>query len=121
MLEAILPNNEPDRLNALHNYQILDTPAQESFDGLTRLAAYICGTPTALISLVAQERQWFKSKVGFVACQSPRNIAFCAHTILEPELMIVEDARTDPRFFDNPLVSGEPKIRFLCWRTTNYP
>ena len=114
MLEALLPNNEPDRLNALHDYQILDTPAQESFEELTRLAAYICGTPTALISLVAQERQWFKSKVGFDACQSPRNIAFCAHTILKPGLMIVEDACTDPRFADNPLVSGEPKIRFYA-------
>lgn len=114
MLEAPLPKNEADRLNALHDYQILDTPAQESFDQLTRLAAYICGTPTALISLVTQERQWFKSKVGFTACQSPRNIAFCAHTILEPGLMIVEDACTDTRFAGNPLVSGEPKIRFYA-------
>ncbi len=114
MLEAPLPNNEPDRLNALHDYQVLDTPAQEAFDQLTRLAAYICGTPTALISLVAQERQWFKSKVGFIACECSRDIAFCAHTILEPQLLIIEDATQDTRFVDNPLVSGEPKIRFYA-------
>lgn len=106
MLKAPLPNNEPARLNALHHYQILDTPKEQAFDELTALAAYICGTPTALISLVAGQRQWFKSKVGFVADESPRDVAFCAHTILEPQLLIIEDAAQDTRFVDNPLVSG---------------
>lgn len=114
MLEAILPTNETARLNAVHNHQILDTPAEKAFDELTALAAYICGTPTALISIIAQQRQWFKSKVGFVACESSRDVAFCAHTILEPELLIVEDAWQDTRFVDNPLVNGEPKIRFYA-------
>lgn len=114
MLKAPLPNNETARLNALHHYQILDTPAEQAFDELTALAAHICETPTALISLVAGQRQWFKSKVGFVASEFPREVAFCAHTILETQLLIIEDAIQDIRFVDNPLVTCEPKIRFYA-------
>ena len=77
-----LPSNEADRLDALQRYDILDTPPEQAFDDLTRLAAQICQTPTALISLVDSDRQWFKSKLGLTVPETPRNIAFCAHTIV---------------------------------------
>lgn len=113
-MKAPLPSNEAARLNALRQYKILDTPPEKAFDDLTRLAAFICGTPAAQISLVDADRQWFKSKVGLEASETSRNIAFCAHTILEPQLFIVRDAYEDERFFDNPLVTSEPKIRFYA-------
>ena len=93
MIAAPLPSTETQRLAALHGTSLLDTPAEPSFDDLTRLASQICGTPMAVISLVDQDRQWFKSRVGVEATETPRDIAFCAHTILNTEVMTVDDAR----------------------------
>ena len=85
MMAAPLPASEPDRLQALLDYGVLDTPAEPLLDDLTRLASQICQTPVALVSLVDSERQWFKSRVGLQAQQTPRDLAFCAHAILQPD------------------------------------
>ncbi len=114
MIVAPLPPNELQRLAALRRYQILDTQPEAEFDDLTRLAAIICGTPTALISLVDADRQWFKSRIGLDAAETPRDVAFCSHAILQPDLLETQDAQTDPRFQSNPLVIGEPRIRFYA-------
>lgn len=109
-----IPEHEVERLNTLRGYGILDTHPEDRFDDLTRLAASFCGTPISLISLVDEDRQWFKSKAGLEVCQTAREDAFCTHAIMSPELFVVPDASQDPRFANNPLVTGELHVRFYA-------
>jgi len=112
---AAIPSNESARLDALKRYGLLDTPSDEVIDGITQVAADLCETPIALISLIDPDRQWFKSRTGLPAQETSRDIAFCTHAIQNPDaLMEIEDASLDDRFSDNPLVTGEPHIRFYA-------
>ncbi len=114
-MKACLPDNESARLAALRAYGVLDTPAEMSCDQLVQLAAQVCESPIALISLVDECRQWFKASVGLNLGETDRDVAFCAHAILKPDsVFVVQDAAQDPRFKDNPLVIGEPGIRFYA-------
>ena len=107
--------DEASRLSTLHEFNILDTEAEREFDELTALAAQICDVPIALISLVDDKRQWFKSRVGLDVEETPRDIAFCAHAIQQPDQIFeIPDAQIDERFANNPLVVKEPKIRFYA-------
>jgi PAS domain S-box-containing protein len=113
-MKAPIPENESARLEALQRYAILDTFPEQEFDDLSRLAALVCGTPIALVSLVDADRQWFKAKVGIDEAETPRDIAFCGHAILERDVMVVPDTLADERFRANPLVTGRPNVRFYA-------
>lgn len=106
--------DEAARLHAVHRYQLLDTAPEGVYDDLTRLAAYICGTPISLLSLIDRDRQWFKSRHGLEVQETPRDISFCAVAIQSPETMVVGDATQDPRFSGNPLVEGEHHMRYYA-------
>jgi anti-sigma regulatory factor (Ser/Thr protein kinase) len=110
----MIPNDETARLAALRRYRILDTEPEQRFDDLTTLASQVCGAPIALITLVDDRRQWFKSRVGTTLNETSRSISFCAHAMGQRELLIIPDARKDDRFRDNPMVTGEPNIRFYA-------
>jgi len=108
------PDNEQARLSALRQLQVLDTAPEDRFDRITDLARRFFGTPIALVSLVDADRQWFKSRIGLDACETPREVSFCGHAILTEETFVVRDAASDGRFSDNPLVTGEPFVRFYA-------
>ncbi len=114
MISAPLPPDEPARLAALQRYEVLDTPDEAAFDDIAQLAATICGVPVAVVSFVDSSRQWFKSRVGMETCETPREVAFCAHAILGQDVFEVPDARADERFVDNPLVLGPTNLRFYA-------
>ncbi|NQZ23258.1 MAG: GAF domain-containing sensor histidine kinase [Colwellia sp.] len=114
MISAELHPQEPQRIEELLRYEVLDTEDEKALDELTQLASAICGTSISLISLVDKDRQWFKSRVGLDAPQTPREIAFCSHTILQDQVFEIPDASADKRFADNPLVTGSPDIRFYA-------
>jgi hypothetical protein len=106
--------DETQRLAALRRYHILDTPPEPDFDELAHLAAHICGTPVAAMSLIEDRRQWFKAEVGLGVRETPIEVSFCAKATLQPGLTVVQDASTDPRFANNPLVVGHPRLRFYA-------
>src|SRR4029453_6024591 len=105
-------SDETARLAALRRYRILDTEPEQAFDDLTLLAAQICGTPIAPVTLLDRDRQWFKSRLGTSATETARSIAFCAHTIQQDDVFVIPDTLADERFRENPLVVGEPWVRF---------
>lgn len=113
-MKARPSTTEAERLQALREYSILDTPAESTYNDITTLAAFICNVPIALISFVDSERQWFKSKVGVDVAETARDVSFCAHTILSKSIMVVKDALLDERFVNNPLVTCAPGIRFYA-------
>ena len=114
MLKAPIPSDEPQRINKLNEYQILDTLQEQELDEITKIAAQVCDCKISLISLVDTDRQWFKSKYGLEASEGPREISYCGHAIMSDELFIVEDSALDERFCDNPLFLNEPHVRFYA-------
>ena len=121
MTPAPLPANENERLRALRELLLLDTPPEERYDRLARFAAEQLDMPIALLTLVDGQRQWFKSRVGVDVIETPRDISFCGHAIMSNELFVVEDASRDPRFSDNPVVLGAPYVRFYAGAPLSAP
>ena len=109
-----IPNNEKERLEALKSYHIMDSLSEIEFNAITKLAASICGVPIALISLLDENRQWFKAKFGINVDETPRNISFCQHAILDKTIFEVENALESNIFRENPLVTNDPSIRFYA-------
>jgi len=114
MIKAPLPLNEEIRLEALRRFHILDTEDEEVYDNITRLATHLCGVPISAVTLIDRDRQWFKSRVGLEMRETPRDLSFCAHAILEPGIMLVPDTHKDIRFVDNPYVIEAPQFRFYA-------
>lgn len=114
MITAPLPSDEAGRIKELKYFQILDTVPEAAFDDFTKIASYICQTPIALITLVDESRQWFKSKVGLDANETSRDMAFCSHAILQDDVFVIPDSLKDERFYDNPLATQAPDIRFYA-------
>jgi GAF domain-containing protein len=114
MLEPTVPADENTRLIALHALNLLDTPSEERFERITRIALRVFDVPIALISLVDADRQWFKSCQGLAFSETPRSISFCGHAILQDQVLVISDAWLDPRFRDNPLVTEDPHVRFYA-------
>ncbi len=114
MPAAPVPPTEPARLADLHRYGLLDTPPEPGFDDLAAVAAHVCQTPIALVVFLDADRQWFKARVGLRLAEAPRDQAFCAHAILSDRPLVVPDTRSDARFAANPLVTGDPHVRFYA-------
>lgn len=114
MISAKLPLNEAARLKKLEELNIMDTLEEQAYDDLTSLVAHVCDAPIALVSLLDEKRQWFKSHYGLDARETPRELAFCAHAILQDDLFVIEDADADNRFHDNPLVTENPHVKFYA-------
>lgn len=120
MLKPEKPDNEAERLKTLHDIGILDTAPDERFDRLTRLAKHVFEVPIALVSLVDENRQWFKSSQGLDVSETPRDISFCGHAILGDKALVIEDTHADERFADNPMVINKPHIRFYAGYPIKY-
>ena len=115
MIPPSIPDNEKERLRELASYSIMDTLSEEEYDNLTAIASTICNTSISLVSLIDDTRQWFKSHHGLDATETPKEYAFCGHAINDPQnVLIVNDSREDERFFDNPLVEGDPYVIFYA-------
>lgn len=121
MIPAPIPTDDKRRLEALRQMLILDTPPEERFDRVVRFAAEEFEMPMVLVSLVDQNRQWFKARLGMEACETDRETSFCGHAILQPQTLVVEDAQQDERFHDNPRVVGPPHMRFYAGAPLQLP
>lgn len=121
MITPSIPDNEEERLRVLKDLLVLDTSPEERFDRIARFARSEFDTAIALVTLVDRDRQWFKSNLGLDVPETPRDISFCGHAILEREVLVVPDAKQDERFHDNPLVTGEPNIRFYAGAVLRLP
>ncbi len=121
MIPAPIPTDDRRRLQALREMLILDTPPEERFDRVVRFAADEFDMPIVLVSLVDEKRQWFKARIGMDVCETDRDISFCGHAIVQPQILVVEDALQDPRFHDNPQVTGAPNVRFYAGAPLQLP